>query len=75
MTSREVSKKGDSMETFWGSYIMLFVFREPFHQAGDMSRDIRRIRGSEIKEPIVLEIIKKQRVSKERNFTDHFIGD
>lgn len=49
VTSREVSKTGDSMETFWGSCIMLFAFRECFHQAGDMRRDIRRIRGAEIK--------------------------
>lgn len=55
VTSHEVSKKGDSMETFWGSCIMLFVFREPFHQAGDMRWDIRRIRRLEIKERIAVE--------------------
>lgn len=53
VTSREVSEKGDSMGTFWGSCIMLFVLRKPFYQAGDMRQDIRRIRGSEIKEGIV----------------------
>lgn len=52
VTSREVSKKGDSMGTFWGSCIMLFVFKEPFYQTGDMRQDIRRIRVSEIKEGI-----------------------
>lgn len=53
VTSREVSKKGDSMGTFWGSCIMLFVFRKPFQsQAGDMKRHFKRIRRSEIKEQI-----------------------
>lgn len=50
VTSREVLKKGDSMGTFWGSCIMLFMLRAPFRQAGDTRRDIRRIGRSEIKE-------------------------